>query len=145
MEQRSTLAQHNPARAFKMHRNGTSFTYHTSYDRGSTPPTSGPVFQSGLGRSGCSLTCRNLASPPDNCGHHPQWQLPAMFQVCGHKCKAGLCRCLEDYADNYKTTVFIKTITVDMTMATMDTTDDKPAIKMILLVQIIDQAPASWI
>ena len=43
------------------------------------------------------------------------------------------------------TTVFMKSTTADMAMATMDITDDKPAIKMILLVQIIDQAPASWI
>ena len=62
-----------------------------------------------------------------------------MFQVRGHECKAGLCKCLEDYADGDNSLNEDYT-TADMAMVTMAITDDKPAIQMILLVQIIDPA-----
>ena len=44
MEQRSTLAQHNPAGAFEMHKNQSFFIYHMSYDHGRTPRPQGQYF-----------------------------------------------------------------------------------------------------
>ena len=57
------------------------------------------VYRSGHGRDGCNIRCRETMEPPHNCGYHPQWKLPTMFQLCGEECKCGLCACLESYGD----------------------------------------------
>ena len=94
------LSELDPGGQIKPGNSGLSYAFYKSRDSTFPTATHGPVYQSGHGRTWCRISCQNLDFHPHNCGHHPQWRLPAGFQRCSSECKAGLCGCLKDYRDD---------------------------------------------
>ena len=59
----------------------------------------GLKYSSKHGRYKCTKRmCFDKENVPHNCCYHPQWILPKGFQLCGERCKAALCSCLNKYS-----------------------------------------------